>query len=212
LKTYLATHVTVATVGPNQLTVTVTAPTPEVARDTTNALIAQLLSSEVAAKIAPIQTLLALYESELPAATQTLHDAVLLVQKYLADHPNLLKDQNASTIDAQLAVYQVAATEANTAVTTLLTNIDKAKSDIAAAQQPKLAPFRVVDSPQLPSSVALGKTEIIAIAAGLFAGLLAMAVMAALLVRLDTTIHSADEVQRMVGLPVLGSTPQSARS
>jgi capsular polysaccharide biosynthesis protein len=58
--------------------------------------------------------------------------------------------------------------------------------------------------------VALGKQEIIAIAAGLFAGLLAVAVMAALLVRLDTTIHSADEVQRMVGLPVLGSTPQSA--
>jgi len=213
IKTYLATHVTVATVGPNQLTVTVTAPTPQVARDTTNALIAQLLSSEVAAKIAPMQTSLDLLQKELGVQTDVLKTAVGAVQKYIADnHINLAKDPNAATTDPQLAVLQTAAAEAQVTQSNLLTAIDKVKSDIQVAQQPKLAPFRVVDSPQLPSSVALGKTEIIAIAAGLFAGLLVVAVMAALLVRLDTTIHSADEVQRMVGLPVLGSTPQSARS
>jgi len=213
LKAYLGTHVTVATVGPNQLTVTVTAPTPGVARDTANALIAQLLSSEVAAKIAPMQTNLALLQTELKDQEIVLRDAVGAVQKYIADnHINLAKDPNAAATDPNLAVLQGAAAEAQSTYLNLLTAIDKLKSDVATAQQPKLAPFRVVDSPQLPSSVALGKTEIIAIAAGLFAGLLAVAVMAALLVRLDTTIHTADEVQRMVGLPVLGSTPQSAGS
>ena len=72
LKTYLGTHVTVAAVGPNQLTVTVTAPTPNVARDTANALIAQLLSSEMAAKIAPMQTNLDLLQKELVAQTDVL--------------------------------------------------------------------------------------------------------------------------------------------
>ncbi|TMD37774.1 MAG: hypothetical protein E6I95_00165 [Chloroflexi bacterium] len=212
LKTYLATHVTIAAVGPNQLTVTVTAPTPNVARDTANALIAQLLASEVAAKIAPLQTNLDLLQKELVAQTDVLKAAVGAVQTYLAANPKLIKEPSAAASDPQLAVLNGAAAEAQTTYQNLLTAIDKVKSDIATAQQPKLAPFRVVDSPQLPSSQALGKTEIIAIAAGLFAGLLAMAVMAALLVRLDTTIHTADEVQRLVGLPVLGSTPQSARS
>jgi capsular polysaccharide biosynthesis protein len=211
LKTYLGTHVTVATVGPNQLTVTVTAPTPEVARDTTNALIAQLLSSEVAAKIAPMQTNLALYQKQAADQKPVVEQAVGAVQTYISNnHINLARDPNAAASDPTLAVLQAASSEAQATYSNLLTAIDKVKSDIASAQQPNLAPFRVVDSPQLPSSVVLGKTEIIAIAAGLFAGLLAMAVMAALLVRLDTTIHTADEVQRMVGLPVLGSTPQSA--
>jgi len=213
LRAYLATHVTVATVGPNQLTVTVAAPTPNVARDTANALIAQLLASEVAAKIAPMQTNLALLQTELKDQTTVLQQAVAAVQKYIADnHINLAKDPNAAASDPGLAVLQGAAAEAQATYQNLLTAIDKVKSDIETAQQPKLAPFRVVDSPQLPSSVALGKQEIIAVAAGLFAGLLAVAVLVALLVRLDTTIHSADEVQRMVGLPVLGSTPQSART
>jgi uncharacterized protein involved in exopolysaccharide biosynthesis len=210
LKAYLGTHVTVATVGPNQLTVTVTAPTPAVARDTTNAVIAQLLSSELAAKIAPLQTNLDLLQKEAAVQNLVVQADVKLVQDYLAANPKLAKDSTAAASDPQLAVLQAAASEAGTTFKDFLTAIDKVKSDIATAQQPKLAPFRVVDSPQLPSSVALGKQEIIAIAAGLFAGLLAVAVMAALLVRLDTTIHSADEVQRMVGLPVLGSTPQSA--
>ena len=36
--------------------------------------------------------------------------------------------------------------------------------------------------------------------------------MDALLVRLDTTIHSPNEVQRMLGLPVIGATPLSAEA
>jgi capsular polysaccharide biosynthesis protein len=57
-----------------------------------------------------------------------------------------------------------------------------------------------------------GKQQIIAIGGGAIGGVLLVALLVALLIRLDTTIHSPEEVHAMVGLQVLGSTPLSSRA
>jgi uncharacterized protein involved in exopolysaccharide biosynthesis len=212
IRTYLAAHVTVAQLGPSELTITVSAPTPDVARGTAVALVAQLTTAEVAAKTTLAQTQLALYQAQLADQAKVISADLAAVRDYLAAHPNLAKDPVAAATDPQLSLLQDSAAVAKQTYVALLAKIDQTQSDLDLARKPNNGPFRVVDSPQTPGAPSLGKQQLIAGGAGIFAGLLLMAVMGALLVRLDTTIHSADEVNRMVGLSVLGSTPLSARA
>lgn len=214
IRQYLAAHVTITTLGPAELIVTVNGPSPDVAKGTANALIAQLLESEVAAKTTAAKTQLGIYQTQLQDQAAVITKDLAAITAYLAAHPNLVgpKNAEAAATDPQLALLQDQAAVARQAYVGLLTKIDQTTSDIALAEQPTLAPFRVVDAPQTPSLPAFGKQQLIAIAAGLLAGFLAMAGMAALLYRLDTTIHTADDVQPMLGLPVIGSTPLSARA
>jgi uncharacterized protein involved in exopolysaccharide biosynthesis len=212
IRTYLAAHVTVAQLGPSELTVTVNGPNPDVARGTALALVTQLSTAEVAARTTPAQTQLALYQAQLQDQAKVISADLAAIRDYLAAHPNLAKDPNAAATDPQLALLQDAASVAKQTYVALLAKIDQTQSDLDLARKPNNGPFRVVDSPQTPAAPSVGKQQLIAGGAGVLAGLLLMAVMAALLVRLDTTIHSPDEVHRMVGLNVLGSTPLSARA
>lgn len=212
IRTYLAAHVTVAQLGPSELTITVNGPTPDVAKGTALALVTQLSTAEVAARTAPGQTQLALYQAQLQDQAKVISADLAAIRDYLAAHPNLVKDANAAATDPQLSLLQDAASVAKQTYVALLAKIDQTQSDLDLARKPNNGPFRVVDSPQTPAAPSLGKQQLIAGGAGLLAGLLLMAVMGALLVRLDTTIHTPDEVHSMVGLTVLGATPLSARA
>jgi uncharacterized protein involved in exopolysaccharide biosynthesis len=213
IRLYLASHVSVTQVGPSELTVTVTGPTPDVAKGTADALISQLTTQEVSVRTAPTQTQLALDQTQLQDQTAVLTNDLAAVRAYLVAHPNLANDARLASTDAQLQTLQarVAVDEQN--YSQLLGKIQQAQSDLALANSPKMAPFRVVDAPQTPSSQSLfGKQQLIALAAGLLIGVIAVAAMGALLVRLDTTIHTSEEVEPMVGLRVIGSTPFSVEA
>jgi capsular polysaccharide biosynthesis protein len=212
IRTYLAAHVTVAQLGPSELTITMNGPTPDVARGSAVALITQLTTAEVAARTTLAQTQLALYQAQLAEQAKVISADLAAVRDYLAAHPNLAKDPNAAATDPQLSVLQDTASVAKQTYVALLAKIDQTQSDLDLARKPNNGPFRVVDSPETPGAPSLGKQQLIAGGAGLSAGLLLMALVGALLVRLDTTIHSPDEVHRMVGLAVLGATPLSARA
>ncbi len=210
VRAYLAAHVTITTLGPSELSISFTGPTPQVARGTADALLAQLAAGELAAKIAATQTQLQLYQTELQQDSAVLSADLAAVRSYLAAHPGLGSGTSAAATDPQLALLQDRANVDQQTYVQLLAKIQQTESDLALAQQPKLQPFRVVDAPQTPSSRSLfGKQQLLALAAGLLAGLLAVAGIAALLVRLDTTIHSATEVETMLGLQAIGSTPLS---
>ena len=212
IRTYLAAHVTVAQLGPSELTITMNGPTPDVASGTALALITQLTSAEVTARTTPAQTQLALYQAQLQDQAKVITADLAAIRDYLAAHPNLVKDQAAAATDPQLSLLQDAASVAKQTYVALLAKIDQTQSDLDLARKPNNAPYRVVDAPQTPAAPSLGKQQLIAGGAGILAGLLLMAVMGALLVRLDTTIHSPDEVHSMIGLTALGSTPLSARA
>ncbi len=211
IRTYLAAHVTLTTLGPSELGVSVTAPAPDVARGTADALIAQLAAAELAAKIASTQTQLQLYQSQLQQQSAALSADLAAVRSYLAAHPNLTSGSSAAATDPELALLQDRASVDQQTYVALLAKIQQTESDLALAQQPKLQPFRIVDAPVTPASQSLfGKQQLIPLAAGLLGGLLAVVGVAALLVRIDTTIHTAAEVESMLGLRAIGSTPLSA--
>ena len=211
IRMYLAAHVTQTQLGPSELILTVTGPSPEVAKGTAVALITQLQLAEVAAKTANLQAVLALLKSQLQDQSKILSADLAAVRQYLADHPSLAKDPAAQATDSQLQVLKDAAAVAQQTDVALLAKIDQTQSDLDLANQS--LPFRIADAPQLPSTQSLfGKQQLIGIGGGLLGGLFLVALMAALLIRLDTTIHSPEEVQAMVGLQVLGSTPLSARA
>lgn len=213
IRLYLASHVTVTQLGPSELTVTVTMPTPDVAKGTADALLSQLSAAEIAVRTTPTQTQLALYQAQLQDQSAILATDLAAVRAYRAAHPNLQSDPKAAATDSQLAILQDRATVDEQVYLQLLSKIQQAQSDLALANQPKLAPFRIVDAPQTPLSQSrFGKQILIAIAAGLIVGLGAVGAMGALLVRLDTTIHAVSEVQAMLGLRVIGSAPLSART
>lgn len=208
IRAYLAAHVTVAALGPSEIALSVTAPTPSLARATTEALIAQLGSAELAAKIAATQTQLQLYQAQLQQQAAVVSADLSAIRSYLAAHPTLASSGSGTTTDPQLALLQDRATVDQQTYVQLLGKIQQAQSDLALAQQPKLQPFRVVDAPQTPSAQSLlGKQQLIALAAGLAGGLLAVAAVGALIVRLDTTIHTESEAEPMLGLRAVGSTP-----
>jgi len=211
IRLYLGAHVTLTPLGPSELTLVVNAPTPQVANGTALALISQLTNAEISARTTAIQAQLALYKSQLADQAKELSTDLDAVRAYLAAHPSLANNSTASSTDAQLAILQDKAAQDRANYSALLAQIDKTNSDLALARQSQ--PFRVVDAPKLPSSVSLfARQELLAIAAGMLAGMLAVVGTGALLVRMDTTIHSQDEVQTMIGLPVIGSTPLSARA
>ena len=210
VRAYLAAHVTLTQLGPSELTVAVTAPAPELARGMADSLLAQLASAELAAKIAATQTQLQVYQTQLQQQSALLSSDLAAVRSYLAAHPNLVGNSSAAATDPQLALLQDRANVDQQTYLQLLAKIQQTQSDLALAQQPKLQPFRIVDAPQTPAAQSLfGKQQLIVLAAGLLGGLLAVVVIAALLVRLDTTVHSASEVQSMLGLSAIGSTPLS---
>jgi uncharacterized protein involved in exopolysaccharide biosynthesis len=213
IRQYLASHVLVTTVGPSEFTVTVSSASPDVASGTASALAKQLGTAEVAARIAPSESQLAVYQSQLKDLQTHLDTDLASVRTYLAAHPNLNTNATAAANDAQLSELQAQATVDRQNYLALLGKIDQTESDIQVAQQPQLAPFRVVDAAQTPSAQAfLGKQQMLGIGAGVLAGLVLMAAMGALLARLDTTIHTPDEVGRMLGLRVIGSAPLSAKA
>jgi len=211
IRTYLAAHVTLTQLGPSELTIAVNAPTAELARGTADSLLSQLAAAELAAKIAATQTQLQVYQTQLQQQSAVLSSDLAAVHSYLVAHPNLANNPSASATDPQLALLQDRASVDQQTYLQLLAKIQQAQSDLALAQQPKLQPFRIVDAPQTPAAQSLlGKQQLVALAAGLLGGLLAVIAIAALLVRLDTTVHTAAEVQSMLGLTAIGSTPLSA--
>jgi uncharacterized protein involved in exopolysaccharide biosynthesis len=211
IRQYLAAHVTQTQLGPSELILTMSAPTPELAKGTADALITQLQLAEVAAKTANLQAVLTLLQTQLQDQSKVLSADLAAVRQYMADHPNLAKDAAAQATDSQLQVLKDAASVAQQTDVAILARIDQTQSDLELAKQSQ--PFRVADAPQLPSTQSLfGKQQIIAIGGGLLGGVFLVALMAALLIRLDTTIHSPEEVPAMVGMQVLGSTPLSARA
>ena len=213
IRQYLAAHVLVTIVGPSEFTVTVNSPAPDVASGTAAALATQLVSAEVAARIAPSESQLAVYETQLKDLQTQLDTDLAAVRNYLLAHPNLNTNPTAAANDAHLSELQAQATVDRQNYLALLGKIDQTESDIQVAQQPQLAPFRVVDAAQTPSAQAfLGKQQLLGIGAGILAGLALMAAMGALLARLDTTIHTPDEVERMLGLKAIGSAPLSAKA
>ena len=211
IRTYLAAHVALTQLGPSELTVTVNAPAPDLARGIADSLISQLASAELAAKIAATQTQLQVYQTQLQQQSALLSADLAAVHSYLVAHPNLANNASAAATDPQLALLQDRANVDQQTYLQLLAKIQQAQSDLALAQQPKLQPFRIVDAPATPAAQTLfGKQQLIPLAAGLLGGLLAVVAIAALLVRLDTTVHTAAEVQSLLGLTAIGSTPLSA--
>jgi uncharacterized protein involved in exopolysaccharide biosynthesis len=213
IRVYLASHVTIVPVGPSELTVTVTAPTPDVAKGTADAVLSELTTEEIAVRTAPTQTLLTLYQKQLQDQTALLTNDLAAVRAYEAAHPSLATDPRLAATDAQYQTLQARVAVDEQSYSQLLGKIQQAQSDLALANQPKMAPFRIVDAPQTPSAQSLlGKQQLIALAAGLLIGVLAVAGMGALLVRLDTSIHTSEEVEPMLGLRVIGATPLSAEA
>lgn len=211
IRQYLAAHVTQTQLGPSELILTVSAPTPDLAKGTAVALVAQLQLAEVAAKTANLEAVLALLQTQLQDQSKVLSADLAAVRQYMLDHPGLAKDSAAQATDSQLQVLKDAAAVAQQTDVAILAKIDQTQSDLELAKQSQ--PFRVADAPQLPSTQSLfGKQQIIAIGGGLAGGVLLVMLLAALLIRLDTTIHSPEEVHSMLGLQVLGSTPRSARA
>ena len=155
-----------------------------------------------------MQTQLQLYQTELQQQSALLSADLAAVRTYLANHPNLQSNSSAAATDPQLALLQDRASVDQQTYVQLLGKIQQTQSDLALAQQPKLQPFRVVDAPQTPATQSLfGKQQLIALAAGLLGGVAVVVAIAALLVRLDTTIRNASEVESVLGLRAIGSTP-----
>ncbi|HUZ89956.1 MAG TPA: hypothetical protein VMU49_09040 [Candidatus Acidoferrales bacterium] len=206
---YLSSRVTAVSVGPQIVSITVTGPTPAVAQGTATAVIAQLQKSDVAARLAPLTTQITYYKQQLAAQSTVLQNALAAVHQYESSHPGFTSSSPQAAADYQYQLLNQQSAVASATYSQLLTTVNQLQNGISPGQLASVDPFSITDTPQLPTSVSrFGKKELLGLAAGVLAGLLAMILVLATLVRFDTTIHSSDEAETRLGLRLAGEIPQ----
>jgi hypothetical protein len=160
-----AKHVVATVTGPQVLTVSVSAPNPNVATGTLAALLSEFTKQENATTLAQAKAA-ASYDTDLVAsASKAASDAESKVTAYLALHPS------ATSADPTLATLTQAATAADTKLADANNNLSQATIDLN--HQSDTAALQTLDTPSPGTAVSGGKKkDLLALFAGLFAGAL----------------------------------------
>jgi hypothetical protein len=143
------------------------------------------------------------YKEELAQAQAELRRATAAELAYMAAHPHL--NQAGLAADPTYASLQARAQQAQATVGSVQSNIGTVNDEMAA--QGSRGMFQVLDPP-LPG-IAASRTSKYLVGGGIGLGLalLACAAYLMVLVRRDTAVYSARELQQATGYPVLAELP-----
>jgi hypothetical protein len=184
-----ASGVTSKVVGPQLLAITLTAPDANVASATLRVLTGEFDRESQAARTRRGATAVAYYRDQVRGAEKTLLAAHAQVDQYLAAHPTLKPcstpasttalDTGAGCTDLRLRALTDADRAAAARLVDATGNLNQASINLASLPAAGAA-FRIIDAPQPPLGPVAGKKKIIiAIVAGLFAGVIASLLMLA---------------------------------
>jgi hypothetical protein len=193
-----AKHVTATVVGPQVLSVNLSAPGPDVATGTLKALLAEFGKQENATRLANAKAASSYYTDLVSSASQAAQAADGKVTGYMAAHPG------ATASDPNLAALTQAATAADTKLADANNKLSQATIDLA--HQSDTNTMQTLDAPSAGTPVTGGKKkDLLALVAGLFAGalisILGMVVIAAR--RKKASLPAVDNIGDAPPPPVL---------
>jgi uncharacterized protein involved in exopolysaccharide biosynthesis len=201
--------VKVASSGPQLVTLTFDFPDPVVASGTLKAILDEFSSEVLASQRTQAQEQLGYLTQQVADQQKLVAGADADVAHYLAQHAEL-RSVNPPP-DATFSGLQQVADTAHQQYAYLIQQRDQVQFQVNALKQGSTSEFRVIDSPIPPTKPnSLMKTLLSAAAAGLGIGLLLAGAILAALVFADRTLRTADDVERSLGLKVVGSIPLRA--
>lgn len=203
--TDLQKNATFTATGQNVVTITFNAANPVVASATITSLIKQF-SSQVGSQLTAQQKL---YEQQLSQALTQEEDANGAVARYLSQHPDL--EQSVPPPDPTYASLQQVAAQAQERYTNLLAAYDQLL--LQQNSGPGGGAFRVMDNPIIPiKPLSRLKTLGLGVGGGLAVGLILGGVTLVLLVAGNHGFDAPADVERALGLRVVGSVPLRVQS
>jgi len=198
---------TVTSNGPEVIAINFDHSNPRVAAGTAQAIVDQFSNELLGIRRSQAQASVDFYTSQLQGQELEVAADDLAVNKYLQAHPS--QRLVGALEDTQLTALKRADDLARTHYQDLVQNLDAAKLDIAAANQPGAAGFRVIDAPTVPyRPKGFVKAAALAAAGGLVAGLFLMLATLLLLTVLDTSVRRPQELPDELSRRVVGTVPR----
>lgn len=202
----MQTKTLVTATGPELVTITFDDQDAQVAASTLKALLDELSGETVNLALAQAERQVTFYSQQVPDLQKQSDQAEAAVAAYLTAHPELVVPQPPP--DATLAGLQAVATQDQQQLGALLQNLSQAKAIQQGIGTSGQAVYRVIDAPVAPhTSVSRVKPLLLGVGAGLAVGLAFSLLCLVLLTRIDTSVHSADDVEQPLGLRTIGSVP-----
>ena len=207
IQTLLQKQVNATVTGPQIVTITFDYGSPSVASGTLQALLDQFSDEVLSAQRAQAQQQLTWYNEQVAAQEKQVTDADAAVARYLANHPELRVAQPPP--DATFAGLQRVSDQAHQSYAELLQQRDQAALTQTSLTRGVSSGFRVIDAPVPPHLPASRLKAVLSGAAGgLAVGLLVAAMAMAALVIGDPTLRTPADLERRLGLKVIGAIPE----
>ena len=193
----IAGSVTLSTPGPQVLGISVKGASPVIAQGILQAVIAEFTAELTTTLQQRAQSLATLDQTQVTASAVTLANAQAALATYLRTHPaaGTLTDPEANLLESEV---NAALQQHNSAEGTFTQN----QQEAVGATDPNA--FHVIDAPSMPVlPEPRAKRLIEAGVGGLLAGGLITVAALVLLVVMDTTIRTAEDVTTAFGLPTV---------
>jgi uncharacterized protein involved in exopolysaccharide biosynthesis len=203
----ISKQTTVLAAGPQMVTITFRADTPEMAAQVAQGIANQFIDESLASQRVQVEAAVQFYDGQVKQAAAQLADADAKVDSYLAAHP----DQRSNTAVADATLTQLNRTDEGlrTRYQDLMSKRDQAQQDQAALTQVGLGGIRVLDKATAPGAASSGKRLAIeAGAVGLGLSLVIVVAGILLLTLIDSTVRRPEEVEQVLDLRFVGSVPR----
>lgn len=209
LYTEISSHVSVTSSGYSLFLVTYSNKDPVLAQQVVQAVIVEYGKESSTNATAEGEHLLATYQGQLKAAKGDAASATQAAAQYLKDH-NLTA--TTAQADPQYQALSTQATQANTLVTTIQSNINTINQQMATLSTGANGLYQTVDAPTVPTKPeARTKSLLLGGAIGLLVGIFASIGYFLVLVRLDESVYTIADLSESSSYPVLLQIPQLPR-
>ncbi|MGD0834710.1 MAG: hypothetical protein ABSA40_09885 [Candidatus Dormibacteria bacterium] len=197
----LPNMVTLVTAGPQVLNITVTAPAPQVAAGTAQAVVDEYSAQAVAAQTASDQVAVKYYQQQVAQSQVTLQNDQTALSNYLKAHPDV---PSTGVGDATATELVQAVALDGTTYQNLLSQYQQAQLSLAnVASQ---TGFYELDAPTASGSpVSISKHLLETGLAGLVVGLLVSVLILSFLTATDRSARRAEDIRRSLGLDVVAT-------
>jgi hypothetical protein len=201
----ISKQVTVASQGYNLFVVTYVNKNPRVAQQVVQSVVQNFSLQSQGFSVVEGQRLIDSYQTELAKAKQDATNAAATESKYILDHPEL-KGQALQT-DPQYALLHAQTQQAQVTLGNIQTTIATINQQISTQGTGKDTFFKVLDSPNDVRGVSRTKTYLTAGGVGLGIALLACVLYIIISARLDRTLRTSRDIQKVTSLPVVTQLP-----
>jgi len=201
----LSKQVIVASQGYNLFVVTYVNKNPLVAQQVVQSVVQNFSLQSQDFSVAEGQRLIDSYRTELAKAKQDATSAAAAESKYSLDHPEL-KGQ-ALQADPQYALLHAQTQQAQTTLGNIQSTIATINQQISTQGTSTDTFFKVLDPPNDIRGVSRTKTYLTAGGVGLGIALLACVLYIIISARLDRTLRTLRDIQKVTSLPIVTQLP-----